>query len=259
MLTTGATQGLHNALTVLLDAKGVVFVDEVTYMIALEVMAHFPSLRIVPVPMTADGVDIVRLRSAVAELRFESAAGKPFWGMYYTIPVHHNPTGLTFTGGEFAELQSIPIVSSKKQMNQYLPADVCREIVQIARDFELLVFAEDVYNMLTYTAGHPPARLFAYDHRDDPAYRGNVISNGTFSKILSPGIRVGWMEVPPRCMRALNASGVLRSGGAANNYTSGIVTTLLELNLAQDLMRENLQVYGVSETLVFQSNEIDDN
>lgn len=92
----------------------------------------------------------------------------------------------------------------------------------------------------------PPERLFAYDRMDEAAYRGNVISNGTFSKILSPGIRVGWMEVPPRCRRLLNASGLLRSGGAANNYTSGIVTTLLQINLAQNLLADNLQAYGVS-------------
>lgn len=125
------------------------------------------------------------------------------------------------------------------------------EIVNIAREFELLVFAEDVYNLLTYSMdtdspASPPQRLFAYDRMDAAEYRGNVISNGTFSKILSPGIRVGWMEVPPNCRRLLNASGLLRSGGASNNYTSGIVTTLLQRNLAQDLFAENLQTYGVS-------------
>lgn len=133
---------------------------------------------------------------------------------------------------------------------------MCTEIVNIARDFELLVFAEDVYNLLTYPPAVdeqaeaaiivPPRRLFAYDRMDDAAYRGNVISNGTFSKIMSPGIRVGWMEVPPRCRRLLNASGLLRSGGGENNYTSGIVTKLLQLNLAQDLLVENRIVYGVS-------------
>lgn len=132
--------------------------------------------------------------------------------------------------------------------------DVCEELVRIARDAELLVFAEDVYNMLTYpradAAGQlqpvrPPRRLFAYDRMRDADYRGNVISNGTFSKILSPGVRVGWMEVPPRCRRLLNASGILRSGGAANNYTSGIVTMMLQRDLVQQLLAENLQTYAV--------------
>lgn len=128
--------------------------------------------------------------------------------------------------------------------------DVCQEIVNIAREFELLVVAEDVYNMLTYEAdaktGGAPKRLLAYDRMSDAAYKGNVISNGTFSKILSPGARVGWLEVPPRCMRLLKPSGVMHSGGACNNYTSGIVTSALQLNLVDDILKDNLQVYGVS-------------
>lgn len=63
----------------------------------------------------------------------------------------------------------------------------------------MLVLSEDVYNLLTYNSESPPQRLFSMDSMSDVDYKGNVISNGTFSKILAPGIRVGWMECPPRC------------------------------------------------------------
>lgn len=100
MLTSGATQGLHFALSLLVDLNGVVFVDEVTYMIALDLMAHFPGLRIVSVPLVDGiGVDVQQLRRLVAEHRPATGTGKPFWGMYYTVPVHHNPTGQTFSAG----------------------------------------------------------------------------------------------------------------------------------------------------------------
>lgn len=68
-------------------------------MVALEVFAHFPGLRVVTVPLTANGVDVQEFRRLVSEHRFESASGKMFWGMYYSIPIHQNPTGLTFTAG----------------------------------------------------------------------------------------------------------------------------------------------------------------
>lgn len=125
--------------------------------------------------------------------------------------------------------------------------DVCQEIVSIAREFELLIVAEDVYNLLTYTANSAaPKRLFAYDRMTDAAYKGHVISNGTFSKLLSPGVRLGWMEMPPRCVRVFNVSGLLLSGGATNNYTSGVLATALELDLLVPILQDNINVYGVS-------------
>ena len=72
-------------------------------------------------------------------------------------------------------------------------------------------------------------------------FQGNVISNGTFSKILGPGYRVGWLEIPSRLMPAVYNSGVLNSGGAMNNVAAGVITSALELGLQQkhlDHLRE---------------------
>lgn len=145
--------------------------------------------------------------------------------------------GTTFKGAQFYLSSPFAIRSS----------DVCEAIVSIAREFELLVVAEDVYNMLTYDAGSvAPKRLLAFDRMSDADYKGNVISNGTFSKILSPGARLGWLELPPRCMRLVSRSGIMHSGGALNNYTSGIVMSALQLDLVEDILKDNIEVYGVS-------------
>ncbi|EDV96973.1 2-aminoadipate transaminase [Drosophila grimshawi] len=208
IITTGATQGLHFVLSTLIDFNGYIFVDEFTYMIALDSMKHFTSLQIVPLKLNEDGVDLNDLEVKVSERQFKSES-KEFWAIYYTIPTYHNPTGILFS------------------------PTVCRGIVQLARKFDFLVLCDDVYNILHYGEKPLLSRLFAYDEQTDADYVGNVISNGSFSKIIGPGVRLGWLEVPPRIKPQLDRSGIINSGGCFNNYTSGILGSLFELQLAQ--------------------------
>lgn len=129
------------------------------------------------------------------------------------------------------------------QLNfHHLHSEINRGLIKLARKYDILIACDDVYNLLAYDDIHPPKRLFAYDSFDDEDFRGNVISNGTFSKILAPGVRIGWLECSPRIIKPLRESGILKSGGAINNYTSGLVTSLIELNLIYDQLnkcREN--------------------
>ncbi|GAB0089908.1 uncharacterized protein DMENIID0001_045340 [Sergentomyia squamirostris] len=217
VLTAGATNGLHHILSCLLDMNAVIFVDEVTYMIALEAFGQFSGMRIVTVPFHDDGVDVQELKRLVAELKFQPHPEKLFWGIYYAIPTFHNPTGIT--------------MSQEKS----------KELIKIAREFDILISCDDVYNLLHYS-GSSPKRLFAYDSPTDEDYKGHVISNGSFSKILSPGIRIGWMECPKRMVEIFRESGVIKSGGSVNNYTSGIVTSLLQLGLA----KKQLDIYAAA-------------
>lgn len=98
-LTAGATNGLHLILSTLVDLDGYVFLDEVTYMIALEAISEFSSLKIIPVKLNDDGVDLVDLEEKLKEKQFKSNPKKIFWGIYYTIPTYHNPTGILFSEG----------------------------------------------------------------------------------------------------------------------------------------------------------------
>nr|XP_040227128.2 uncharacterized protein LOC120952078 [Anopheles coluzzii] len=212
--TSGATNGLHLILSTLVDLAGVIFVDEYTYMIALETIAQFNTMKIVPVPLDEDGPNIATLQALIDQHRFEPTKGKLFWGVYYTMPTFHNPTGIVFSEAK------------------------CQQLIKLARATDILIACDDVYNLLHYADpdAPPPKRLFARDIADlgrVEGWRGNVISNGSFSKILSPGIRLGWMECPPRCVEAFRNSGVLMSGGAANNYTGGVVATLIQMGLAR--------------------------
>lgn len=71
----------------------------------------------------------------------------------------------------------------------------------------MLVFCDDVYNLLAHGSDpRPPRRLFALDRPGATQHGGHVISNGTFSKMLAPGVRVGWLETPPRIAAKLRQS-----------------------------------------------------
>lgn len=100
VLTAGATNGIHHILSNLIDLDGFVFLDEVTYMIALEAIQQFSNIKIVPVKLNDDGVNICDLEEKLIKSKFEATSGKMFWGMYYTIPTFHNPTGIVFSEGE---------------------------------------------------------------------------------------------------------------------------------------------------------------
>lgn len=67
-------------------------------MIALKAIGQFPTMKVVTIPLNKDGVDCAELRRLVKRYRFESKS-KLFWGVYYTMTIYHNPTGISFSKG----------------------------------------------------------------------------------------------------------------------------------------------------------------
>lgn len=65
--------------------------------------------------------------------------------------------------------------------------------------------------------------------RTDPEYTGSVVSNCSFSKIFSPGIRLGWIEAPYRVLNLLLSSGIATSGGGFNHAMSMIMNSAISL------------------------------
>ena len=214
--TCGATSGLQLLATVLLDKNGVVFVEDPTYFISSSILAKDLGLKVVPVPMAKDGIDIEELKQAVLKEKAGVVCDQDrFWAMVYTIPTYQNPTTTT--------------MSPEKG----------RMLIEVATQENMLVVCDDVYNLLSYSP-FPFSRLRALQQEHENC----VISNGTFSKILAPGVRLGWIEAPPAIVSKLAASGFLQSGGSMNNLTSGIATSLLSLGLLDVQLDHCKQVYG---------------
>ena len=115
----------------------------------------------------------------------------------YLIPSYQNPTGHT--------------LSQQRR----------ERLVQLAQRHDFLIVADEVYQLLSY-AQKPPDSFARYIHMQ------NVIPLGSFSKILAPGLRLGWMQAHPDTIKRFVMSGLLDSGGGLNPFTSAIVRGVIE-------------------------------
>lgn len=160
-------------------------------------------LNIVGLPVDGDGLDIAALER---ELDRQTPA------LVYTIPSYHNPTGVTMSHERRARL------------------------VELSRKHGFIIAADEVYQMLWYRDPPPPA-LGTW------AEEGNVLSMGSFSKILAPAMRLGWIQTNPELMSRLLASGIINSGGSLNQFASHIVRNAIEEGLLDGLIRRLRQAF----------------
>lgn len=190
--TNGNSQALDMLCTMLTEPGDVVIVEEPTYFLAFQ-MFRDHGLDIRGVPIDRDGIVVDALVEAVSELRL---AGKRI-AFAYTIPAFQNPTGVTM---------------SKARRDALAAA---------ARDCDVLIVADEVYHLLRHASGSMPPPLSAYV--DDAP----VLSIGTFSKILAPGLRLGWVHGSTDRLRVLADSGLILSGGGLNPVPSSLATAMM--------------------------------
>jgi 2-aminoadipate transaminase len=115
----------------------------------------------------------------------------------YVIPTFQNPGGRTLT-------------QERRE-----------QLVALAQKHNFLILADEVYQFLNYTQT-PPNSLAAFLDSQQ------VISLGSFSKILAPGLRLGWLQTHESVMKRIVASGMLDSGGGMNPFTSAVVRSVIE-------------------------------
>lgn len=141
------------------------------------------------IPVDEHGLDVEALaRSLRGGLRIAFA---------YVIPSFHNPCGVTLDVGR------------------------AEQLVDLAERHDFLIVADEPYPMLHF--GERPPSMMSYDQG-----RCRVISLGSFSKILGPGLRLGWMHAQPPLIDRFLQHGVLQSGGGLAPVVSSIVHDTLE-------------------------------
>jgi len=161
IVTTGGQQGIDLVTKTLVDPGDVVICEAPTYPGAVPVFCSYQA-DVVQVECDEDGMDIDVLEQLLGELRAEGRRPK----FIYSVPSFQNPAGVTMS---FERRQ---------------------RLVELARANEILVVEDNPYGLLRY-GGEPMPPLYQLDGGDF------VIYIGTFSKILSPGIRLGWTVAPP--------------------------------------------------------------
>jgi 2-aminoadipate transaminase len=170
LVTTGGQQVIDLVCKILIDPGDVIVAEAPTYPGAVPSFSAYQA-DVVQVGMDGDGMLVDELEATLDRLEAEGRRPK----FIYTVPTFQNPGGVTMS----------------------LPRR--RRLVQVAAERELLVLEDNPYGLLRYE-GDPLPTLRSLDGGRF------VIYLGTFSKILSPGIRIGWAAAPGPVFDKLNTA-----------------------------------------------------
>jgi 2-aminoadipate transaminase len=167
IVTTGGQQAIDLVTKTLIDPGDVVICEAPSYPGAIPVFCSYEA-DVIQVECDQEGMRIDELE-AVLE-RLDRGRRRPKF--IYSVPTFQNPAGVT--------------MSLERR----------RRLVELARSREMLVVEDNPYGLLRF-GGEPLPPLYQLDGGD------YVIYLGTFSKILSPGIRLGWAVAPPPVMEKI--------------------------------------------------------
>ena len=156
IITSGSQQGMDFAGKVLINEGDVVLTEKPSFLGMLSSFTGYGA-KLVGVDMEDDGICIEKLKEALES--YDNIK------LLYTIPNFQNPSGIT--------------TSLEKR----------KEVYRLCREHNVLIIEDNPYGELTFTGEKLPSiKTFDTD--------GIVIYSGSFSKILAPGIRVGYIIAP---------------------------------------------------------------
>ncbi len=168
LLSYGSSQLLALLPEVLVDPGDVVLIEGPSFLGAVR-RFELAGARIITIATDRLGMDIDALEGALRDLARAGIRPK----FIYTIPTFHNPTGVT------------------------MPLERRKQLVALGAQYGVLIVEDDAYGDLRF-AGEALPTLAALDSD------GWVMRLGTFSKILAPGVRVGWAYGPRELLQRLS-------------------------------------------------------
>ena len=192
MSTTGGSMGIDLCARAHSAPGDVAVCEAPTFYLAHE-MFRERGLNLREVPMEADGMNLDALERVVRELDGRCK-------LVYTIPIHHNPTGVSMS-------------------------QIKRErLAAMARRYNFVVIADEAYQLVNFEGAQAYSPMFYEDDPDDP----RIVSVGTFSKLIGPGMKVGWVQAHPALLVPLSEVGFVGSGNNPVIFSSSGLTECLE-------------------------------
>jgi DNA-binding transcriptional MocR family regulator len=199
IVTTGSQQALDLIGKTMISPGDKVIVEAPTFLATIQCFRLYGA-HIIGAPIDADGVDVDKLEALIEE-------HKP--KLVYLIPTFGNPSGATLS-------------LARRQ-----------RILEMAARTKTLIVEDDPYGELYFDAAPPPSLLALSD--GVPGSRDWLAHCGSFSKILSPGLRVGWMIAPPELLAKATMCKQF-SDAHTSNLTQAICAHYLTLNRLNDTL-----------------------
>jgi 2-aminoadipate transaminase len=206
LITTGGQQVIDLVCKTLIDPGDVIVAEAPTYPGAVPAFCAYQA-DVVQIEVDSDGMRVDELEATLERLVREGRRPK----FIYTVPTFQNPAGVTLS----------------------LPRR--ERLVQLAHEHELLVLEDNPYGLLRYE-GDPVPTLRSIDGGEF------VIYLGTFSKILSPGIRLGWTVAPRPVLEKMNI-GKQAADLCSSSMTQHFVAAYFEEDRWRDYVRSLGEIY----------------
>jgi 2-aminoadipate transaminase len=205
-VTTGGQQAIDLITKALVDPGDVLICDAPTYPGAIPTFCTYEA-DVIQIECDSEGMKTDLLERTLTEL--EAGGRRPKF--IYSVPTFQNPGGVT------------------------LSLERRRHLVELARRHEILVVEDNPYGMLRYEGESLPS-LYSLDGG------GFVIYIGTFSKILSAGLRLGWM-VSPTPIREKVVLGKQASDLCTSTLTQEFAVRFLESGRLPGYVEDLVSIY----------------
>lgn len=193
IVTTGSQQALDLVGKTLISPGDKVIVEAPTFLATIQCFRLYGA-ELIGAPVDAHGVDVDRLEQLIEQHRPK---------LVYLIPTFSNPSGAT------------------------LSLERRKRILEIAQRTQTIVVEDAPYAEL-YFGNPPPPSLLALSHQVSGS-RDWLVHCGSLSKVLSPGLRVGWMVAPPALLARATMCKQF-SDAHTSNLTQAIAAHYLGLN-----------------------------